>query len=146
MATISEKRKAELVAEYAPRIFAASQEHRKKLEAERLAAEAAKPKPAVVAVVSAKFAEAAKGNPESVRLSARASDNTTVIERPRQSDIVEVLEVDAQGRVAVARTCDAATNSYGVVEFNQGYRAQPGAVSDYNPISALRLKGDEVDG
>ena len=64
----------------------------------------------------------------------------------RQSDIVEVLEVDAQGRVAVARTCDAATNSYGVVEFNQGYRAQPGAVKDYNPISALRLKGDEVDG
>ena len=144
MATISEKRKAELVAEYAPRIFAAGQEHRKKLEAERLAAEAAKPKPAVMAVVSEKFAAAARANPDSVRVSARSEDDTIVVDRPRRTEVIEVLEVDTEGRPAVARRYDIATGQWGTVEFNQGYRAQPGAVSDYNPLS--RLRGDEVDG
>ena len=111
------------------------------MEAERLAAEAAKPKPAVVAVVSEKFAEAARANPESVRVYARATDDTTIVERP--SRIVEVLEVDAQGRPALARSFDVTTNSYGTVQFEGGYRKPPGAEHDYNPLSGLRRRDDE---
>ncbi len=55
-----------------------------------------KPVPAVVAEVSEKFAEAVKGNPEGVRLSVRAKDETVVVERPRRS---EVVQVQVQGRL-----------------------------------------------
>lgn len=94
----------------------------------------AKPKPALVSVVSEKLAAAARANPDSVRISARADDDTIVVDRPRRSDIVEVVEVDAQGRPKLARAYDAASNTYGDVEFKEGYRAGGSAQSVYDPI------------
>jgi hypothetical protein len=88
---------------------------------------------AVVAVVSQKFAEAAKANPANVRLSVPAVDDTVVVERPRRSEIVEVLEVDGQGRVALARNLDPQTGAMQIVEFEGGYR-RSGVVSNYDPI------------
>jgi hypothetical protein len=46
--------------------------------------ERAKPKPALVMVVSEKLAAAARANPDSVRVSVRAADGTIVIDRPRR--------------------------------------------------------------
>lgn len=97
-----------------------------------------KPKPAVMAVVSPKLAEAAKANPDSVRVSARSEDGTSVFERPRVLERLEVLEVDREGRPALARRYDMATNSWGTVEFKDGYRQSNGAVHDYDPLSALK--------
>ena len=100
-----------------------------------------KPKPAIVAMVSEKFAEAVKANPESVRLSAKAADETVVVDRPRRTEAIQVLEVDAEGRPALARRHDLATNEKHLVEFEGGYR-RTGVVSDYNPMDALK-RGDE---
>ena len=104
----------------------------------------AKPKPALVTTVSEKLAAAVKANPESVRVSATAEDETVVVDRPRRSEVLEVLEVDAEGRPARARRYDALTAEWGIVDFNQGYRQPAGAVSNYDPLA--RLRGDEVDG
>lgn len=98
-------------------------------------AEAAKPKLEVA--VSPKIVEAVKANPTSLRISARAADGTTVIDRPRQTEVIEVLEVDAEGRPALARRFDVATNAWGLCEYREGYRQPAGAVSDYSPLSAL---------
>jgi hypothetical protein len=103
----------------------------------------AKPKPAIVAAVSDQLAAAARANPESVRVSARASDDTIVVDRPRRTEVLEVLEVDAAGRPAIARRYDALTGERSIVEFDQGYRRHGGAESEYSPLS--RLRGD-VDG
>lgn len=103
----------------------------------------AKPKPALVTTVSEKVAAAAIANPDSVRVSARADDDTVVIDRPRRTEVIEVLEVDAEGRPALARRYDALTGEWGIVEFSRGYRGQGGAVSNYDPLSRLR---GEVDG
>jgi len=70
----------------------------------------AKPKQTVVAEVSEKVAAAARANPESVRVAARGADDTLVVERVRRSEIIDVLEVDAQGRPSVARRIDAETD------------------------------------
>ena len=133
MVPISEKRKAEIAAKYAPRLLAHAQEHERKLEAERLAAEAAKPKRALI--VSEKFAEAAKAYPEDVRLSARTSNDEFMIERPRRTEIIDVLEVDAVGR-----RHDLLTGEKGVVGMTNGYygAGKSGAVHEYDPLSALR--------
>ena len=80
---------------------------RAKRAAER---EAAKPKPAIVAVVSEKMAEAVRANPQSVRLSARAADDTVVVDRPRRTEAIEVIEVDREGRPALALRHDFTTN------------------------------------
>ena len=111
-------------------------------EYERMMAEPipkAKPKPkqAVVAVVSDKLADAARANPESVRVSARSEDDTIVVDRPRRTEVLEVLEVDAEGRPAVARRYDVTTGAWGIVEFSEGYRGHRGAVHDYHPLSRL---------
>jgi hypothetical protein len=103
-----------------------------------------KPKPALMTTVSEKLAAAAKANPESVRVSATAEDETVVVDRPRRSEVLEVLEVDAEGRPARARRYDTLTGEWGMVDFNQGYRQPAGAVSNYDPLAQLR--GDEVDG
>jgi hypothetical protein len=93
----------------------------------------AKPKPAVMAVVSEKLAEAVKANPESLRVSARASDDTLILERPRQTERLEVLEV-ADGKPSLVRRIDCTTGEVGMLEFVGGYRQPAGAVSDYDPI------------
>jgi hypothetical protein len=101
-----------------------------------------KPKPAVVATVSEKFAEAVQANPEGVRLSVRAKDDTVVVERPRRSNVVDVIEVE-EGRPKLVRTYDA-ESGHGVDEYKDGYgpsyHPKGGAVHSYNPLDAL--KGD----
>jgi hypothetical protein len=101
-----------------------------------------KPKPALVATVSEKLAEAVRANPESVRLSALAEDQTVVVDRPRRTEVLEVLEVDVDGRPARARRYDAVTNEWGFVEFSQGYRQLSGAVHSYDQLSALQREDD----
>jgi hypothetical protein len=107
----------------------------------KAAEEAAKPK--VVATVSLKMAEAIKANPTSVRISARAADETVVVDRPRRTDVLEVVEVDREGRPAKVRRMDCATGEVSVLDFVEGYRQAPGAVSVYDPLAAL--KGNEND-
>jgi hypothetical protein len=97
-----------------------------------------KPKPALIAVVSPKLAEAAKANPDSVRIAARSEDGTSVFERPRQLERLEVVEVDSRGRPALARRYDVATNSWGEVEFKSGYRQPSGAQHEYDPLATLK--------
>ncbi len=99
-------------------------------------------KSTLVADVSEKVAEAAKANPESVRVSAKAADDTVVMERVRRHEMLEVLEVDAQGRPAAARRIDAETGERSIVEFVEGYRAPSGVVHQYDPMAALR-RGDD---
>jgi hypothetical protein len=70
-----------------------------------------KPKPQITAEVSPQTAEAVKANPQSLRLSAHSADGVTVIDRPRLFSVLEVLEVDAQGRPPLGRSYDPATNS-----------------------------------
>jgi len=63
---------------------------------------APKPTAAIGAEVSPQLAEAAKANPQSVRISANAADGTTVVDRPWQhpnhvrvrSDLVEEIRDD----------------------------------------------------
>jgi hypothetical protein len=99
-----------------------------------------KPKLEVKTALSPKMTEAVKVNPASlqVRVSAEAADGTTVIERARQTEIVEVLEVDGQGRPSLARRLDCTTNEWSLVEYYGGYRPSSGVVHEYNPLAALR--------
>jgi hypothetical protein len=101
-----------------------------------------KPKPALVATVSEKFAEAARTNPGNVRLSVTAKDETVVVERPRRTEVLEVLAVDVEGRPAKARRYDTLTGEWGVVDFEKGYRQPSGAVHSYDPLSALQREDD----
>ncbi len=126
--------KEEIDAEFFAKLAAT----RAKRAAERAAA---KPKPAIVAVVSEKMAEAVRANPESVRLSAKAADETVVVDRPRRTEMIEVIET-AEGRALLARRYDSATNEWTTIEFEGGYR-RSGVVSDYNPLDGLRRREDD---
>ena len=100
-----------------------------------------KPKVQVTAEVSPKMAEAVKANPASlqVRVSADAADGTTIVERPRRTEAIEVLAVDEKGRPSLGRRHDLVTNEWTTVEFDQGYR-RTGVQSDYNPLDGLVRK------
>jgi hypothetical protein len=114
---------------------------RAKRKAAAEAAEAAKPKPAIVAVVSEKMAEAVRANPESVRLSAKAADETVVVDRPRRTEQIEVIEVEGcQAKLALRH--DLTTNERHLIEYEGGYR-RTGVVSDYNPMDGLRRREDD---
>jgi hypothetical protein len=114
---------------------------RKRAEAEAKA-EAAKPK--IVATVSPKLAEAIKANPTTLRVSARPSgDEEAVIDRPRRVEVIEVLEVDSEGRPARARRIDCMTGEAGVIDFVGGYRQPSGAVHEYNPLAGLGRSEDD---
>jgi hypothetical protein len=102
----------------------------------KAAAEAAKPK--VVATVSPKMAEAIKANPGSLRVSAKGADETVVVDRPRRTEVMEVVEVDREGRPARVRRFDCASGETSVLEFVGGYRQPPGAVHVYDPFAALK--------
>jgi hypothetical protein len=102
----------------------------------KAAAEAAKPK--VVATVSPKMAEAIKANPTSLRVSAKGADETVVVDRPRRTEVMEVVEVDAGGRPARVRRFDCASGETSVLEYVGGYRQPPGAVHVYDPFAALK--------
>jgi hypothetical protein len=107
----------------------------------KAAAEAAKPK--VVATVSPKMAEAIKANPGTLRVSAKGADETVVVDRPRRTEMLEVLEVDREGRPARVARLDCATGERSVLEYVGGYRQPIGAVSVYDPFA--ELKGNEND-
>ena len=101
-----------------------------------------KSKPTVVAEVSEKVAAAARANPDSVRVAARAVDDTVVVERAKRSEVIDVLEIDAQGRPSVAWRTDLETGERSIMQFAEGYRAPSGAAHQYDPHAALR-RGDE---
>ncbi len=113
----------------------------KRRAAQAAAAEAAMPK--LATRVSPKLAEAVQANPGSLRLSAKAADDTVIVDRPRMTEIIEVVAVDGQGRPSLARRIDCATGERSLLEFEQGYRQPPGAVSNYDPFAALR-GGDDA--
>jgi hypothetical protein len=101
----------------------------------------AKPKPIeVTAELSPKLAALAKANPAGVevRVSAREGTITHVDPPKRPTELIEVLEVDGEGRPALARRIDCETGERSIVEFDRGYRPAAGAVSDYNPLDALK--------
>ena len=112
----------------------------KRKAAAAAATEAAKPK--LIAAIPPKMADAIKANPTSLRLSVRAEDETVVVDRPRRTEVMEVLEVDAQGRPSRARF-ECATGERSVLDYVEGYRQAPGAISTYDPLAAL--KGSEND-
>lgn len=102
---------------------------------------AAKPKPPIVAVVSEKMAEAVKANPEGVRLSVKAADDIVVIDRPRRTEVIEVLEVEGC-RAKLALRHDLTTNEKHLIEYEGGYR-RTGVVGEYNPMDGLRRREDD---
>jgi hypothetical protein len=106
------------------------------------AAEAAKPK--LIAAIPPKMADAIKANPTSLRLSVRAEDETVVVDRPRRTEVIEVMdEPTVDGRLRRAWRTDCATGERSVIEFEGGYR-QPNLVAHvYDPFAAL--KGSEND-
>ena len=55
---------------------------------------------------------------------------------------IEVLEVDREGRAALAMRHDLETNERGLIEFDGGYRRTTVA-SEYNPMDGLRRRDDE---
>ena len=97
-----------------------------------------KPKPTVTLEVPAATAERVRLRPESVRLSTIREDGVPMLERVRPKEIVQVLEVDGDGRPKRARVVDCATGEAGFADYQNGYRQGPGVVSDYNPLDALK--------
>jgi hypothetical protein len=116
---------------------------RAKRKAAKLAAEEAA-KPRLQIPVSPKLAEAVKARPASVqvRVSAEAADGTTVIERARRTEMIEVLEV-RDAKPSLVRRLDLETNEWSTIEMVAGYRPAPGAQHEYNPTDGLRRPEDE---
>ena len=52
--------------------------------------------------------------------------------------MIEVLEVDSEGRPARARRIDCTTGEAGMIEFSGGYRQPAGVISNYNPLDGLK--------
>ncbi len=105
-----------------------------------------KPRPTVTAQVSSKIVEVAKANPTGVqvRVSATAADGTTYVDPPkRPTEIIQVLEVDREGRPKLLRRTDCSTGEAGLVECREGYRLPPSAQHEYNPMDGLRRAEDE---
>jgi hypothetical protein len=107
----------------------------------KAAAEAAKPK--IVATVSEKMAEAIKHDPTSLRLSAKGVDDTVVVDRPRRTEMLEVVAVDAQGRPSRVARVDCASGERSVLEYVEGYRQPNTVVSTYDPLAALKGDGND---
>src|SRR5271169_2869523 len=93
----------------------------KRLMATPLSRVKPKPKPALMPVeVSARVAEAARANPESVRVRVSAQDaqGVVVVDPPRPATVAAqpkavVHEVDAKGRPSVVSHFDEATREWG---------------------------------
>jgi hypothetical protein len=106
----------------------------------KAAEEAAKPK--AIVTVSEKMAQAIKHDPGSLRLHAKGADETVVVDRPRQTEMLEVLEVDGQGRPSRVARVDCATGERSLLDYAGGYR-QPNIVSHiYDPLAALKENGE----
>jgi hypothetical protein len=116
-------------------------EIRRQAEArDQAAAEAAKPK--VVASVSPQMAEAIKSNPTSLRLSVNVADEPAVVDRPRRTEVLEVLEVDRQGRPSKVQRFECVTGQMSVLDFVGGYGQQPFVEHVYDPFSGLKGSGE----
>jgi hypothetical protein len=123
-------------------LFAETRARLAAIRARRKAAEeAAKPK--IVATVSPKMAEAIKHDPTSLRISAKAEDETVVVDRPRRTEVMEVLEVDAQGRPSRVARFECATGERSVLEYVEGYRQPNVVLSVYDPLAALKGNGND---
>jgi hypothetical protein len=116
-------------------------EIRRQCEArDKAAEEAAKPK--IVASVSPKMADAIKANPTGLRLSIKDADEVVVVDRPRKTEVLEVLAVDRQGRPSRVGRFECATGQTSVLEYVGGYRPSAGAVSDYDVFATLKGSGE----
>jgi hypothetical protein len=115
-----------------------------RLAARRKAREEAK-KPKLTLTVSPKVAEAVKADPESVKVAVRAAEDVVVIERARPVEVVQVLEVDRDGRAALVRRFDCASGDESLIEMVGGYRPAPGVRHEYNPWDGLQVKGQGND-
>jgi hypothetical protein len=98
-----------------------------------------KPKPKLeinVGDLSPRITDALRKQPGSVevRVTARADEDVVVVDRPRRTEILDVIEVDREGRPAVARRYDCTTGHWGTVEFEGGYR-KSGVETDWDPIT-----------
>jgi thioredoxin-like negative regulator of GroEL len=137
-----EERRQETDEEFLARLALRRKE---KLEARNAAwkakLEAAKPK--VTLDVSPKVVEAMRANPESVKIAVKAADETVLVERARLREVIEVVEVDGQGRPRLVRRMDCTTGDVGVMEMVGGYRPPSGVVHEYDPLMALRRQGHE---
>jgi hypothetical protein len=97
-----------------------------------------KPKPVVTAVpVSEKLAEAAKANPNSVkvRVTARSADGVVVVDPPRSARIVD--EAEQQIRLAAQQRSEARVERERVDAEAWRYRPSAGVVHMYNPLDRL---------
>lgn len=135
---VNEKLIAELEADLLPELAAI---RARKKAAKAAAEEAAKPR--LVLPVSPETAERAQARPESVRISTVTEDAISVVERVRPREIVQVLEVDAEGRPKLSRNVDCGTADVSLVEYRGGYRLPPGTQHEYNPMDGLRRPEDE---
>jgi hypothetical protein len=135
----SETRTEETDKEFLARLARRRAERKAAAEA---AAEAAKPR--VIATVSPKMAEAIKANPASLRLNAKDADDTPVIDRPRRTEVIEVMdEPTVDGKLRRAWRTDCATGERSVIEFVDGYR-QPNVVAHvYDPLAGLKETGND---
>ena len=112
-----------------------------KEDIEHFRATAPKPKPKpqlMVEPASAQTIANAKARPDKVKIVTESDDGVAVIDRPRRSGVVEVLEVDGNGRPKLVRCWDATTRELTTMRFEDGYPPRAGAVSAYNPIDALK--------
>jgi hypothetical protein len=57
--------------------------------------------------------------------------------------MMEVLEVDEQGRPRRAKVWERGSNALGVMELEGGYGLGAGAEHEYDPRCGLRREGDE---
>lgn len=117
---------------------------RAKAEAEKAArVEAAKPK--LVVSIPPPMAEAIKANPTTLRVSARATDEVTVVDRPRRMEVIEVIphEPTVDGRLTRAWRTDCVTGERSVIEYVNGYRQPAGVVHEYDPLAGLRRREDD---
>jgi hypothetical protein len=117
-----------------------AEKRRARMAREAAAAEAAKPK--AIVTVSEKMAQAIKVNPESLRVSAKGADNTTVVDRPRRTEMLEVVAVDGQGRPSRVARVDCATGERSLLDYVDGYRQLPSVEHVYDPLAALKGDGE----
>jgi hypothetical protein len=97
-----------------------------------------KAKPVVASVpVSEKLAEAAKANPESVkvRVTAKGSDGVVVVDPPRSAAIVD--EAEQRVRVAAQQRSEARVERERIDQEAKRYRPPGKVMHVYNPLDRL---------
>jgi hypothetical protein len=103
-------------------------------QAEKKAAEeAAKPK--LVITPSPEVVAAVKANPGSLRVWAKETEEAVpVTDRPRQMEVIEVLEV-RDARPSLVQRFDCATGQSWLEEWQDGYGPKSSVEHAYDPIA-----------